>query len=201
VAKVEVQGSLMRVDTTQRMLALGAPLFVLIGAAMVFFAARSGVGEQVFVIGVPGALAVGTGVVFSLLRRGLVLDRDAQRVTAWWCWLFLRGDVGIDVAGQAFTVEKTSTHSRDQGTTYFYRILLGEQLLHTISEHQGDKEGAEQLAQQMAKHLGVSFAGHRDCPDMKRRDALRAKYALAPLIAIAVVMALAACSLLLLGGA
>ncbi|MBI3203892.1 MAG: hypothetical protein HYZ29_20295 [Myxococcales bacterium] len=166
--------------------------------ALVVFATRPGQEAQRFVLGVPGAVAIAIGVVFAFLRKGLVLDGEARRVMAWWRWLFLRGEAHFDVGKRRFMVERTSTRSKESGTTYFYRIMLGEHLLHTISEHQGDKEGAEALAKQMAAHLGTTFDGHRDCRDMKRRDAFRAKYALAPLGIMVALMFAAAIGYLVL---
>lgn len=192
------EGATLRVDTTVRAFAFGAPVMVLLGIAMIAYAAHLG-GELVYTLGLPGVFAIGAGVVLGPLRKGLVLDRDARRVTSWWRWLFLYREVSVDVGAQTFIVERTSRHSEEQGTTYLYRILLGEHLLHTVSEHRGDRDGAETLARQMAEHVQSTFGGHRDCREMRRRDALRAKYALVPLGIVAVLTVAAGVAVLVLG--
>jgi hypothetical protein len=188
VSNVEVRGSEMYVSTTFRFMIIAAPFLVVLGLAMMVFAFRGAQGEAFWVAGLLGPLTLGAGLYFAFLRKGLVLDAEKKRVTAWWKWLVFRGEHVVDAAGRSFAVEHYTTHSKESGTTHFYRILLGEETLHDISEHQGGSEAANDLAKRMAKHVGARFDGQRDCPKMLKRDAFRAKYALAPLIAVTVVM-------------
>lgn len=185
---IQVRGNHMHVETTSRLLVIASPFCVVLGVAMVIFAYRGAQGEAIWAMGLMGPAVVAAGIYFAFWRRGLILDKEAKRVTAWWKWLSLRGERFIDAGGKSFLVERFTRRSDDSGTTDHFRILLGHDLLHVVSESQGGKERAAELAERMASHLGLDYRGVRDCKEMARRDALAAKYALAPLLVVGVCM-------------
>lgn len=178
----------LQIPTTRVLARRMAPVLAVFGTALAVFAASAAnpTGRPYLWLGALGLL--GTAAYFGPLRTGLSVDGEARRVTAWWRWLMFGGQRTIDASGKPIVVERTIRRSKESGTTELFRIMLGDCVLHTLSEHQGGAEAAGDIARRVAAHVGSQFAGQRDCAEMIRREALRSRFALAPLLAVLVAM-------------
>jgi Na+/H+ antiporter NhaC len=185
---VQTEGPLMRVTTTPRLLVMSAPLMVALGIGSAAYGRRAPltptIAASAYAI---GALLVLTGLFFIFLRRGVDLDAESKRVTAWWRWLFFGGQQSIQATGKSLRVERARRDSGDGDYYYTFNLILGEHRLFAISDSQGGAELATKMAERMGKHLGLSFIGQRDSAKLRRLEALEAKYALFPLLVVAVL--------------
>lgn len=192
MTRSEPSTALLQIPTTRVLARRIAPLVGLFGVGLAVAALRTAnlAGRPYLWLGAIGL--VGIAAYFGLLRTGIDVDAGARQVTVWWRWLGFGGRRTIDAAGKGLGVERTISRSQDSGSTDIFRIVLDDVVLHTISEHQGGAEAAEQLARRVAAHVGSPYAGRRDCPDMVRREAWRAKHAMLPLMLVVVAMGVGA---------
>lgn len=196
------RGAVMHLATTGKVQPVAGAVCALLGVCLGVYIQRLGAAtNDPRFLGLAAAGLVGFGAWLAARRTSVELDRDAMTVTARWRWLFLHGEETVSARGQKLYVERAARASKDSDVDTFDVVLAGLRL-RKVTEIEGGAEEAEAFARRVASHLDVAYGGRRDSDARRRADERQrkaAKYALVPLLIVAVAMMLMFAYMTLLG--
>lgn len=182
-------GAELRLATTGWMLPVVGVVTMVLGVCVGVAAHRAGdAAQQPLVLTLLGAGFTGFGAWLAARRTSVVLDRDAMTATVRWRWLFLRGEETVSARGKSVVVERTVHRSKD-GDSETFAVVLDGVRLRKVAEMEGGAERAVATAEQVASHLGIPYAGRRDCASTRRAAQRRKELARSAMVPLLVVFA------------